>query len=219
MIVSLLSLLPIMWHWAGAVYWREKMVPSNWFPPHTLDATRTKTKMLLSIFLYRCNLREFNLKYYAYRQKRMAGGCTTSRKTVIFYSHSTEVTLPLHNFALVVKYSFRWDNCIEKKLSPVGSQEVLSERKVGYISCKQAFCSKVWNIYRNAPAKLFSGLHLFLYFLHILNCRSVSKLSLNWGHELLQAAGEFFQTKRNPFWKCRNLAEGDKGQLRFVRIR
>ena len=164
-------------------------------------------------FLCRCNLREFNLNYYAYRQKRLAA---LPQGKLWFL---TKVTLPLHNFALEVKYSFRWDNCIEKKLSPVRSQEVLSERKVGYISCKQAFCSKVWNIYRNSPAKVFSFLHLFSYFLHILNCRSVSKLSSNWGHELLQAAGEFFQTKRNPFWKCRNLAEGDKGQLRFVRIR
>ena len=130
--------------------------------PQVIDSPRThltrpepRQSCCCLSFLCRCNLREFNLKYYAYRQKRMAGGCTTSRKTVIFYSHSTEVTLPLHNFALVVKYSFRWDNCIEKKLSPVGSQEVLSERKVGYISCKQAFCSKVWNIHRNSPTKVF----------------------------------------------------------------
>ena len=137
-----------------------------------------------------------------------AHGYTFSRKTVIFDSNLT--TLPLYNFALVVKYSFRWDNCIEKKLSPVGSQEVLSERKVGYISCKQAFCSKVWNIYRNSTAKVFSFLHLFSNSLHILNCRSVSKLSSNWGHELLQAAGDFFKRKEIHFENAETWQRGTK---------
>ena len=124
---------------------------------------------------------------------------------MILYSNLTKVTLPLHNFALVVKY-----NCIEKKLSPVGSQGVLSERNVGYISCKQAFCSKVWNICRNSPAKVFSFLHLFSYFLHILNCRSVSELSLKWGHVLLQAAGDFFKRKEIHFENAETWQRGTK---------
>ena len=179
--------------------------------PQVIDSPRThltrpepRQSCCCLSFLCRCNLREFNLNYYAYRQKRLAA----LPQGKLWYL--TKVTLPLHNFALVVKYSFRWDNCIEKKLSPVGSQEVLSERKVGYISCKQAFCSKVWNIYRNSPAKVFSFLHLFLYLLHIFNCRSVSKLSLNWGHELLQAAEDFFKRKEIHFENAETWQRGQR---------
>ena len=128
-------------------------------------------------------------------------------------------SLCLYIFALVVKYSFRWDNCIEKKLSPVGSQEVLSERKVGYISCKQAFCSKVWNIYRNSPAKVFFFSPSFFVLSSHIELQICIKAQFKLGSRIAAGCRGFFQTKRNPFWKCRNLAEGDKGQLRFVRIR
>ena len=47
--------------------------------------------------------------------------------------------------------------------------------------------------------------------LPILNCRSLSKLTLNWGHELLQAPGEFFsQTQKKSILKMQKLCNGTK---------
>ena len=99
-----------------------------------------------------------------------------------------------------------------------GPQEVLSERIPGYISCKQVLFSQVWNIIfvplRDIIIDFCNCLWCkkdILQCLLILNGRSISKLTLDWGHELLQALGEFFsQTKRNPFSKCRNFAMGQK---------
>ena len=46
--------------------------------------------------------------------------------------------------------------------------------------------------------------------LFILNCRSLSKLTLNWGHELLQAARDFFKRKEIHFENAETWQRGTK---------
>ena len=127
---------------------------------------------------------------------------------MIFDSNLTKVTLPLHNFALVVKYFFRWDNCIEKKLSPVGSQGVLSERNVGYISCKQAFCSKLWNIYRNSPAKLFLFSIFFRTFFTHIELQICIKANFELGSWIAAGCGGAFSNEKKSILKMQKLGRG-----------
>ena len=63
----------------------------------------------------------------------------------------------------------------------------------------------------NDLAKYGISKNIFHKSLLILNCRSISKLTLNWGHELLQALGEFFsQTQKKSILKMQKLCNGTK---------
>ena len=73
-----------------------------------------------------------------------------------------------------------------------------------------SFLFKSLEYLQKFSGKSFSFLHLFSYLLHILNCRSVSKLSLNWGHELLQAAGDFFKRKEIHFENAETWQRGQR---------